>query len=244
MKWNVFCNTAVSNLVTVTSPLFCGLHPLCVWCELDCVTPPQLWIIFPLISHFLRSFCKTDFPSWIVGCRRWRWYQANMSWFTSCWWLARKSHTYKHSHIRKPSDMWIWDCVRSRLGPQTIFKVQWLWQRAISTLIWPIKFNSTKLSGSNVGGWLVSVVGIASPASLSSTLSSTLSSSSSSWLSVARIAWYKFLGPKSSNSGDSGKSPKLAPLEVTWVILTIVEVLWWESSPGNTYCGGSTTLEK
>ena len=73
MKWNVFCNTAVSNLVTVTSPLFCGLHPLCVWCELgsllDCVTPPQLWIIFPLISHFFRSFCKTDFPSWIVGCR-------------------------------------------------------------------------------------------------------------------------------------------------------------------------------
>ena len=40
-------------------------------------------------------------------------------------------------------------------------------------------------------------------------------------VSVAGIAWYKFLGPKSSNSGDSGKTPKLAPaVEVTQVILT------------------------
>ena len=40
-------------------------------------------------------------------------------------------------------------------------------------------------------------------------------------VSEAGIAWYKFLGPKSSNSGDSGKTPKLAPaVEVTQVILT------------------------
>ena len=40
-------------------------------------------------------------------------------------------------------------------------------------------------------------------------------------VSGAWIAWFKFLGPKSSNSGDSGKTPKLAPpVEVTQVILT------------------------